>query len=434
MSTAQLDTENADLEALFAETQRYPLLSGAEEQATDRSKWQAIDDIQCIMLGDPACRALLAHWCQACTDSPPDISAFGNRDYYFLLRRELASLHGDATQEALLKALAQRLTCSVGTSADITTLRSLNLPASLVVGIAETLATRDGRENSGGVSGALRYWARQWPNSPSDWHTGVTAVTRRKLRTKIAAYHSARDTLIAHNLRLVYAIAGRYRGKGVAFLDLVQEGNLGLIRAVEKFSFKKGYRFSTYAYNWITQGVRRCVYDTGTLIRYPGHVQEQLGKLYGERAQLLAETGTLPKDTEIAQRLNISTEKTRKLSQLRNQAYSLDSPRFGDDDDHTTQLDCTPGGPFADTDSEAEQRSLQHFLRDQIDCLEPAEQRVVMGRWGLGSSRAMTRAELAEQMAVSREWIRQLEMSALGKLSRNENLCAAYRDHNMASL
>ena len=87
-----------------------------------------------------------------------------------------------------------------------------------------------------------------------------------------------------------------------------------------------------------------------------------------------------------------------------------------------------------DTAGEAEQRSLQHFLLDQIDRLEPAEQRVVMGRWGLGSGRAMTRAELAEQMAVSREWIRQLEMSALGKLSRNEHLCAAYRDHNMASL
>ena len=432
MSTVLLDNEDADLEALFAETRRYPLLTAEQEQETDRCKWQAIDDLQRTLLDDKACRLALARWCQACLGSPPDISEFTNREYYFLLRRELNSLLGDTEKEDLLKALGTRLSCTAAKAGDVTALRSLDLPASLVVGLAETVAASAGRQLSGGVSGALRYWAAKWPEPLYEWHAGVTDTATGQLNAQINAYHSARDTLIAHNLRLVYSIAGRYRGKGVAFLDLVQEGNLGLIRAVEKFSFKKGYRFSTYAYNWITQAVRRCVYDTGTLIRYPGHVQEQLVKLYGERTQLLVETGKLPTDTTIAQRLNISTEKTRKLSQLRNQAYSLDSPRFGDDED-TTQLDCTSGGPFAATSSEAEQRSLQHFLLKQIDRLEPAEQRVVIGRWGLGSGRTMTRAELADQMSVSREWVRQLEVSALEKLGRNENLCAAYQDHNRAT-
>jgi len=116
-----------------------------------------------------------------------------------------------------------------------------------------------------------------------------------------------------HNLRLVHSIAGRYRGRGVGYLDLVQEGTLGLIRAAEKFEFSKGFRFSTYCFNWITQAVRRYVGDTGNLIRLPTHVQDQVNKVYRERAIEQAKTGMEPDAEQLAQKLGMDKQKTKEI-------------------------------------------------------------------------------------------------------------------------
>ena len=256
-----------------------------------------------------------------------------------------------------------------------------------------------------------------------------TDANRQKLNDCIRLYLEERNRLIMHNLRLVYAIAGRHRGKGLAFTDLVQEGTLGLLRAAEKFQAQRGYRFSTYAYNWIQQSIRRSLTDSAGTIRYPNHVQEQLGRLYGERSRETARSGVAPSDTTLAGAAGLSLEKTRELLQLRNLALSLDTPQF-DDDEGTTLLDTLPGGPFQETARDAEQASLNQRLLVEIRRLDPAEQQVVISRWGLQQGPPLSRAEIADKMSVSREWVRQLERSALEKLRRSETVNSVYRDHN----
>jgi RNA polymerase sigma factor (sigma-70 family) len=231
-----------------------------------------------------------------------------------------------------------------------------------------------------------------------------------------------------HNLRLVYTIANRSRNKGAPFLDLVQEGNLGLLRAAEKFQFARGYRFSTYAFNWITQGIRRYLAESAGAIRFPGHIHEQLGKIHGERGRSLARSGTVMRDKELAGALGLPVAKTRELLQLRNLALSLETPRF-EDEPGTTLLDTMPGGPFADPADEAEQSSLNGRLLSEIGRLTPTEQQVVIQRWGLLEEPPLTRAEIAAQLSLSTERVRQLEQSGLDKLGQSETIHAIYSDH-----
>jgi len=287
---------------------------------------------------------------------------------------------------------------------------------------------RDRARQNGKVAVALKAWERQWsPQLASDLKA-VAAANASSVKAQIEQYTAARDLLIMHNLRLVYSIAGRNRNKGAAFLDLVQEGTLGLLRAAEKFQFERGYRFSTYAFNWITQGVKRHLADAAGTIRYPTHVQEQLGRLHGERGRMLARSGTSPRDTELAGALGVPVARTRDLLQLRNFGVSLDAPRF-DEEPGSTLLDEVAGGPYAGPGDEAEQVSLNKRLLSEIHRLDQAEQQVVIQRWGLLAGPPLTRAEVADQMAVSREWVRQLEQSALTKLGDSETIREVYRDH-----
>ena len=162
------------------------------------------------------------------------------------------------------------------------------------------------------------------------------------MRRALRDYTEARDALVMHNLRLVHSIAGRYRGRGVGYLDLVQEGTLGLIRAAEKFEYAKGYRFSTYCFNWITQAVRRYVGDTGSLIRLPTHVQDQVNKVYRERAIEQAKTGMEPDAAQLAKKLGMDKQKTKEILEVRNLAISLDAPRYDDDDGALVDPCTTP--------------------------------------------------------------------------------------------
>jgi RNA polymerase sigma factor (sigma-70 family) len=233
---------------------------------------------------------------------------------------------------------------------------------------------------------------------------------------------------VAHNQRLVYSIAGKYTSQGMPFLDLVQEGILGLIRAAEKYSYERGFRFSTYAFNWIAQAVRRGIHDSGEMIRYPGHVQEQLSRLYGERTRLIEISGEIPSDVQLAEAMAMDVDKVRQLLQLRNRAASLDAPRF-DEDEGSTLIDTIESDSFLPTAGEAEQTSLKRFLARELESLEPTERQVVIGRWGLNDGRPLTRAEIADKLSVSREWIRQLEQSALNKLALNDSVHSVYLDY-----
>jgi RNA polymerase sigma factor (sigma-70 family) len=233
-----------------------------------------------------------------------------------------------------------------------------------------------------------------------------------------------------HNLRLVYSIASRYKGRGVGYLDLVQEGTLGLIRAAEKFEYEKGFRFSTYCFNWITQAVRRYVGDAGTLIRFPTHVQEQIGRLYKERYAEQARTGQQADAETIAANAGMDPDKARELLQLRNLTVSLDAPKFDEDDE--TLVDGLVGETFGEAGDDAEQASLGNFLGNAIGRLEANERQVVLARWGLQNGPPLSRAEIADKLGVSREWVRQLERSALKKLKGQIDVQHAFDDYRQS--
>jgi RNA polymerase sigma factor (sigma-70 family) len=251
------------------------------------------------------------------------------------------------------------------------------------------------------------------------------------MRSALREYTEARDALVMHNLRLVHSIAGRNKGRGVGYLDLVQEGTLGLIRAAEKFEFEKGYRFSTYCFNWITQAVRRYVGDTGSLIRLPTHVQDQVNKVYRERAIEQAKTGIEPDAEQLAKKLGMDKERTKEILEVRNLSISLDAPRY--DDDEGTLVDTLTSDQFGDTTSNAEADSLHRFLGQAVEQLEANEQAVVVARWGLHQGPPLSRSEIADRLGVSREWVRQLERSALRKLKNQDGIQQAFVDYQAVS-
>ena len=421
------NVDEADLERLFSDARRYPLLDKEEELATDRMKWRAVTGIQQTLAAHEETRKVLAAWCQACLESPPDLNCFATREYYFLLRRELNDLE-DFDGEAM-QACLERLHSAPHPERDSFALDALGLPAVLAVGLAQVAIDPAPPADPGGLAGAIGEWRQSWQ---PDFSQAAGNKAARELQQHLTSYFAARDKLVAHNQRLVYSIAGKYTSQGMPFLDLVQEGILGLIRAAEKFSYERGFRFSTYAFNWIAQAVRRGMHDSGEMIRYPGHVQEQLSKLYGERTRLMEISGKVPSNSQLADAMAIDVDKVHQLLQLRNRAASLDAPRF-EDDEGSTLVDSIESDSFQATTDEAEQASLKRFLARELDRLEPTEQQVVIRRWGLNDGRPLTRAEIADQLSVSREWIRQLEQSALNKLALNDSVHSVYLQYQHSS-
>lgn len=417
--------DDTELERLFAQARRYDLLSREQEQEIDQRKWRAVGLMLSLLLDDPFSRHYLMRMINACSLPLPEIEQFTHRRHRLLLRRELTEHLPGGSQSRKVKRLLKQFAAPYCGDALLERLTDLSLPASLVVGISEVVMQQTGDSK---VAEALHAWERHWPREYADV-SSVSRDTAGALQQQISAYLSARDQLITHNLRLVYTIVGRNSNKGVPFLDLVQEGNLGLLRAAEKFEFERGYRFSTYAFNWITQGVKRSLASAAGTIRYPNHVQMQLGEVHGERNRILARSGRTPSDTELAESLDLSVDKTRELLQLRNFGVSLDTPRF-DDETGSTLLDTLSDGPFGQPGDDAEQASLHDRLLEEISRLNKIEQQVVTLRWGLLQGSPLTRTEVADQLAVSKEWVRQLEMSALKKLQRSEVMQAVYRDHS----
>ncbi len=421
--------EETEFERLYAQARLHGLLSREQEQEIDERKWGAINAILGLLCQDPFSRTYLMRWAIQCASPLPNMEQLECREHRLLLRRELADYLPGGNSEQKVGLLAEQFASATRDDSIPGSLLELALPATLVVGMAEVVSQQGTDPEGGKVAAALAAWEEYWPSENAAGAAAPSPATVRSLATQIRRYTAARDLLILHNLRLVYAIAGRNRRNGAAFLDLVQEGNLGLLRAAEKFQFERGYRFSTYAFNWITQGVKRYLADSVGAIRYPTHVQEQLVRVHGERARLLARSGICVRDTELADVLGMPIARTRELLQLRGFDLSLDAPNF-EDDPGSTLLDTIHGGPYADPGHEAEQASLNYRLLSEIGLwLNQAEQEVVTKRWGLVTDAPLSREEIARHMSLSIERVRQLEQSALRKLGQSETMRTVYKDY-----
>ena len=421
-------TDEKDIELMFAEARRYDLLTAEQEQSIDSTKWSAVREIYALIADNDELSQYLAQFCRECLENPPQIQRFPNRDLHFVLRRELAALFTDGSHADQSRNAAKKLAELKSSAARLKHVKALELPASLTIGIAVAILRRAGGQFSDTVADAIGHWQRHWQTPVPSFALdhGLLGALKKQLRT----YTEARDRLVMHNLRLVYSIASRYKGRGVGYLDLVQEGTLGLIRAAEKFEYEKGFRFSTYCFNWITQAVRRYVGDAGTLIRFPTHVQEQIGRLYKERYAEQARTGHEADADTIAANAGMAPDKARELLQLRNLTVSLDAPKYDEDDE--TLVDGLVGETFGEASDSAEQASLGNFLDHAIGRLESNEQQVVLARWGLQNGPPLTRAEIADKLGVSREWVRQLERSALKKLKGHIDVQDAFDDYRQS--
>ena len=422
------NTDDKDIELMFAEAPRYDLRTAEQEQSIDSTKWSAVREIYALIADNDELSQYLAQFCRECLENPPQIQRFPNRDLHFVLRRELAALFTDGSHADQSRNAAKKLAELKSSAARLKHVKALELPASLTIGIAVAILRRAGGQFSDTVADAIGHWQRHWQTPVPSFALdhGLLGALKKQLRT----YTEARDRLVMHNLRLVYSIASRYKGRGVGYLDLVQEGTLGLIRAAEKFEYEKGFRFSTYCFNWITQAVRRYVGDAGTLIRFPTHVQEQIGRLYKERYAEQARTGHEADADTIAANAGMAPDKARELLQLRNLTVSLDAPKYDEDDE--TLVDGLVGETFGEASDSAEQASLGNFLDHAIGRLESNEQQVVLARWGLQNGPPLTRAEIADKLGVSREWVRQLERSALKKLKGHVDVQDAFDDYRQS--
>ncbi len=241
----------------------------------------------------------------------------------------------------------------------------------------------------------------------------LTSARRRELRRAVRSGDAAAEQFVQSNLRLVVSIAKRYQSSGVSLLDLVQEGNLGLIHAVEKFDWRKGFKFSTYATWWIRQAITRGIANTGRTIRIPVHASDTMMRVQRTRARMELELGRLPSTAELAVEVDLPEEKVLETLLYAAEPLSLDEPIRDDAD--AVLADLVPD-PAAPTDREATDAMVPHLLEDVLSVLDEREREVLRLRYGLDRGEPRTLEEVGERFDLTRERIRQIEVRAMSKL------------------
>jgi len=242
----------------------------------------------------------------------------------------------------------------------------------------------------------------------------LSSDERHRMRIDVARGHAARRRLIEANLRLVVSVARKYAGRGISLLDLIQEGNFGLLRAVDRFDYRKGHRFSTYATWWIRQAITRAIADQSRTIRLPVHMVEAVGRLTQVSHRLQQELGREPTAEEIARTMHITAEKVRQIVGASQQTVSLEMP-IGEEEDASLGDIIEDRNTVAPAEA-AGQQILKEEVSDMLDTLTARERRVIQLRYGLEDGYNRTLAELGEDLGVSRERVRQIEAEALTKL------------------